>query len=48
VRVVTSTPAFVRVEAFTADGRPLVFSNPIYFRTDSSAPVSEFKRVVCR
>jgi hypothetical protein len=48
VRVSTSAPAFVRAEAFTAEGRPLVFSNPIYFRTDSSAPVSEFKRVVCR
>jgi hypothetical protein len=48
VRINTSNPAFVRVEAYTAEGRPLVFSNPIYFRTDSSAPVSEFKRVICR
>jgi hypothetical protein len=48
VRVNTSTPTFVRVEAFTAEGRPLVFSNPLYFRTDSSAPISEFKRVICR
>jgi hypothetical protein len=48
VRVDTSAPAFFRVEAYTAEGRPLVFSNPIYFRTDSGAAVSEFKRVVCR
>jgi hypothetical protein len=48
VRIDTSAPAFVRAEAFTAEGRPLVFSNPIYFRTDSRARASEFKRVVCR
>jgi hypothetical protein len=48
LRVNTSVPAFVRVETYGAEGRPLVFSNPIYFRTDSSAPVSSYKRVICR
>jgi hypothetical protein len=48
VRVNTSAAAFVRVEAYGAEGRPLVFSNPIYFRTDSSAPVSSYKRIICR
>jgi hypothetical protein len=48
VRVDTSTQAFVRVEAYTAEGRPLVFSNPIYFRTEPGTAVSEYKRVICR
>jgi hypothetical protein len=48
VRVDTSAPAFVRVEAYTADGRPLVFSNPIYFRTDDDGTISAAKRAICR
>ena len=48
VRVNTSAPAFVRVEAYTAQGRPLVFSNPIYFRAASDSGVSKHKLVVCR
>ncbi|MBI4477291.1 MAG: hypothetical protein HY654_08975 [Acidobacteria bacterium] len=47
LRVDTSTPAFVRVEAYTAEGRPLVFSNPIYFRPEPSGTVSAYKRVLC-
>jgi hypothetical protein len=49
VRVDTTTAAFVRIEAYTAEGRPLVFGNPIYFRTDETGPaISAAKRVVCR
>ena len=48
VRVDTSTQAFLRVEAYTAEGRPLVFSNPIYFRTDEGGTVSTYKRVLCQ
>jgi hypothetical protein len=48
LRVNTATPAFVRVEAYTAEGRALVFSNPIYFRPDSTDTVSAHKRVLCR
>ncbi len=45
----TSKSGFVRVEAYTADGRPLVFSNPIYFRGDESpGKISAHKRVVCQ
>jgi hypothetical protein len=44
----TSTPAFLRVEAYTAQGRPLVFSNPIYFRTEPGATISASKRVICQ
>jgi hypothetical protein len=47
VVVETAAPAFVRVEAYRADGRPLVFSNPIYFRGESDG-ISPHKRVVCR
>jgi hypothetical protein len=43
----TSTPAFVRVEAYTKEGRPLVFSNPIYFRSEPAGTISAYKRVVC-
>ena len=45
---VDSLPAFVRVEAYTAEGRPLVFSNPIYFQTDDSGTISAQKRIECR
>jgi hypothetical protein len=49
VQVDTSQSAFVRVEAYTADGRPLVFSNPIYFRGDESlGKISAHKRVECQ
>ncbi len=47
LRVNTSTAAFVRVEAYTAEGRPLVFSNPIYFRRDTSTAIDAAKRVDC-
>ena len=43
----TSTPAFARVEAYTKEGRPLVFSNPIYFRPEPAGTISAYKRVVC-
>jgi hypothetical protein len=48
VRVDTSASAFVRVEAYTAEGRPLVYSNPIYFRTDDDGTISASKRAICR
>ena len=48
VRVDTSVPTFVRVEAYTKEGRPLVFSNPIYFRTDDDGKVNAAKRAICR
>lgn len=48
VKVATTDRNFFRVEAFTADNRPLVFSNPIYFRPDDSAEISSFKKAVCK
>jgi hypothetical protein len=48
IRVDTAAPAFLRVEAYTAAGRPLVFSNPIYFRTEPSDTISAYKRVLCQ
>lgn len=48
LRVATSSPAFVRVEVYTADGRPLVFSNPIYFRAESTEAISASKLAVCQ
>ena len=48
LRVDTSSQAFVRVEAYTAEGRPLVFSNPIYFRTEPAGTISAHKRVRCQ
>jgi hypothetical protein len=47
IRIETAAPAFVRVEAYTAEGRPLVFSNPIYFRTNGHETISAHKRVLC-
>jgi len=48
LRVDTSIPSFLRVEAYTAEGRPLVFSNPIYFRAEPGATLSAYKRVICQ
>ena len=45
---VDTLPAFVRAEAYASDGRPLVFSNPIYFRAETGETVSASKRVDCR
>lgn len=45
---VDTLPAFVRVEAYTSEGRPLVFSNPIYFRAEAGGTVSAHKRANCR
>ena len=45
---VDALPAFVRVEAYASDGRPLVFSNPIYFRAEAGETLSRHKRVDCR
>lgn len=39
---------FFRVEAYTSDNRPLVFSNPIYFRGDDAAEIGNFKRAICK
>ena len=47
LQVSTTARAFARVEAYTAEGRPLVFSNPIYFRPESTEAVSAHKRVLC-
>jgi hypothetical protein len=47
LRLETSTAAFLRVEAHTAEGRPLVFSNPIYFRPEPGGTISVSKRVLC-
>jgi hypothetical protein len=48
LRLDTSVPAFLRVEAYTAEGRPLVFSNPIYFRSEPGGTISSYKRVICQ
>jgi hypothetical protein len=49
IRVDTAKPAFFRVEAYTAEGRPLVFSNPVYFRSDEAgSTISAHKRVTCQ
>jgi hypothetical protein len=47
IDVKTSSGTFVRVEAWLADGKPLVFSNPLYF---APAPdgVSVARRAECR
>lgn len=47
VPVETGKATYFRVEVYMADGRPLVFSNPIFFRTDEGK-ISAFKRAVCR
>ena len=45
--VATDAPGFFRVEVYTAEGKPLVFSNPIYFARDGKA-ANGYKRAVCR
>ncbi len=45
--VETASPTFFRAEVYLADGRPLVFSNPIHFaKNDARAPGA--RKVVCR
>lgn len=49
VDVDTAARTFFRVEAYLADGHPLVFSNPIYFLPSEPAEkISPFKKAVCR
>jgi hypothetical protein len=48
VKVPSAAREFFRVEVYTADDRPLVFSNPIYFRPDDADGISSFKRTVCK
>jgi hypothetical protein len=48
VDVDTAKPTFVRVEAWQADGKPLVFSNPLYFRPeDMPAEAASARRAGC-
>ena len=46
--VATDKPGFFRVEVYTAEGKPLVFSNPIYFARASDAGISAYKRTACK
>ena len=49
VPVETAKAGFFRVESYSAEGRPLAFSNPIYFTpTEPSDKIGAEKRVVCR
>jgi hypothetical protein len=45
--VATEKPGFFRVEVYTAAGKPLVFSNPIYFARGGDAGISAYKRAAC-
>ena len=44
----TSTPGFFRVEVYTAEGKPLVFSNPIYFARAGAEGMSAYQRAGCK
>lgn len=44
----TAKPGFFRVEVYTAQGKPLVFSNPIYFARAGAEGISAYKRAVCK
>jgi hypothetical protein len=46
--VATDKPGFFRVEVYTAQGKPLVFSNPIYFAQAGGPGVNAYKRAACR
>jgi hypothetical protein len=46
--VATDKPGFFRVEVYTAEGKPLVFSNPIYFARSADAGISAYKRTACK
>ena len=48
VKVASAARNFFRVEAYTADNRPLVFSNCIYFRPDDSGEIDRFKKTLCK
>lgn len=48
VDVETSQRTFFRVETYLSNGRPLVFSNPIYFvPSEPAEKISPYKRAVC-
>jgi hypothetical protein len=36
------------VEVYTAEGKPLVFSNPIYFAQRGVQGINAYKRAVCK
>ena len=44
----TAQPGFFRVEVYTAQGKPLVFSNPIYFARAGAGGINAYKRAACR
>jgi hypothetical protein len=44
----TARQGFFRVEVYTAQGKPLVFSNPIFFAREGSEGVSAYKRAACK
>jgi hypothetical protein len=48
VAVDSSKPGFFRVEVYTAGGKPLVFSNPIYFARAGAEGISAYKRASCK
>jgi hypothetical protein len=48
VEVDTARPTFFRIEVYTAEGKPLVFSNPIYFAGAEAKDISAYKRTVCK
>jgi len=48
VAMATDQPGFFRVEVYTAEGKPLVFSNPIYFARAEAKEIGAYKRAACK